>query len=99
MDEEQQSPVSERVAEPKNRLGAVHRRAAMLQKSWFATFGAAGVVIGCLTGVLGGAGAALGVFREYRVAQQVRLDFEGDNIEVRWNTAERRLSGNKVFAP
>lgn len=59
---------------------------------WIGRWERAGIIVGCLAGVLGCVGAAFGLYQGFVVAPHVQLVFLGDNVEARWDTQARRLS-------
>jgi hypothetical protein len=94
-DDPQPTPTHTKLERLQDRLEAMESQASKDEQGWVGRFGRAGIVVGCLAGLLGGVGAGIALYKDLKnliLHPHVQLVFLGDNIEAHWDTQAKRLS-------
>jgi hypothetical protein len=91
-DDPQPTPTHIKLERLQDRLAAMESEAKKEERGVIPWFNRAGVVVGCVAGLLGGIAAVIGLWQGIFVYPQVQLVFLGDNIEAHWDTQAKRLS-------
>ena len=91
-DDPQPTPTYTKLERLQDRIAAMESEAKKEERGLIPWFNRAGIVVGCMAGLLGGIAAVIGLWQGFFVYPQVQLVFLGDNIEAHWDTQAKRLS-------